>query len=1511
MSVKLNERHKNRKQNAKISDSKIQEAPPDIVDNIGVNTSIEAGNNSYDIKAVVDVKDTLNESDLFIVGDSEVETKGLIHHHINSMGVFYTSGIKNILLDVFKAVKDIYNERTETEEDKRIKRINSTVLFTKVQILKPTTTHFHSGRDVGLYPNAALQMDRTYAAKMMVDVSITATAYMKDGSAPIKREAKIENFKLCRIPIMVKSLPCNTYKTTKKSLYELGEDPSDEGGYFIVNGVEWAIDNIENVIFNKIRVFQTEGFGKEMYRAEFISKPGDAYQNQGYLVVKWLNDNRITCNIVKNKLRSVHIPFYVLFRLLGCATDKEIFSHILYSYDTPVGISIFNYLKQAYEAKYIAVPDARSVFKSDELLKLVVDELKSDDFKYLDLDEHPEQYQTAFNSIMNEIDTNLLPHIGLNASKRPLKARFLGLIIRKIFLAKLGILAKTDRDSYIDKRIYPAGASFAGPFKAYFNAAIIQKINRRFAKDFRYNSFSSVNLKDSFKNSIYGADFERLMVQSITSGTKAQLSIGKKRQIKNRLSTTLLARSNQLNTLAMLRQITTTAPDNASLSARANEMRRFHMTSLGFICDIHTPTGSRVGINKQLAMFASITQAFSSVIVKDMLSREPLIIPLNDIEDIDIEAKNLSNVYVNGDWIGCTEDSIKLVSKYRKLKRDLIPDPYISIYWENTQDEVYFWVDSGRMIRPLFIMYNNKRDPEMFPPNMRGKNVPFTQGIALSSEHIRLLYEKKITITDLLKAKVVEYVSPDEQTNYLICPNMDTLKEHMNNELYEYTHCDIPQAQFGITALTSPFGHHNQAVRVIYQGNQSRQTCGYFTMNWPVRCDKHVYLQYKNEYPLVKTAASRYLAPSGLNCVVAIMCNTGYNVEDSIIINKGAIDRGAYDGCKFIFYKVELEQKEEFKTPSIDNTMDIKTANYDKLVDGIIKKGSIVNKGDVLIGKLLQLNRGANDKYKYADKSVVYTENEQAVVHNIIRGTNEDDEQFIKVVLRKVRPVVVGDKFSVKGTSQVLTDHGWIKFEDLNIRECKIAALGYDGKLSYVVADGLSKYMYDGEMYAVYTKNIHIDATKNHKLYIDVGSGFRLERTYNVYTKKFRTKRWATYGGDSKLRVLENISIDEIARQVRENILTSLPDVVWSLDAKMSMELMGKILNNNKSLTASNISLINDLTRLTLHCGWTYHISCIRNTDNGNITGYTFTLDKENIEPMKEEYDSEYYYNYKGMVYCLEMPKTHQAVYFSRETPTSPACWTGNSSRHGQKGICALLMPDADMPRTKDGMAPFAIINPHALPSRMTIGQLIESLSGTRCAMGGSHLDATMFNKVDIDSISAELEQMGYHSDGYQYLYNGITGEMIHTKIYIGSVFYQRIQKFVKDQVYSACGGPRDIMTGQPLSGMSSKGGLRIGEMEVSALAASGMSRMLSEKFTSHSDGYKQNICRCGRPAVVNHVHGIYSCQHCGDMAHIGEVSTTQSSKLLFQEMDGMNVGVMRLPPPYTYQIRGGEKKEQ
>jgi DNA-directed RNA polymerase II subunit RPB2 len=231
------------------------------------------------------------------------------------------------------------------------------------------------------------------------------------------------------------------------------------------------------------------------------------------------------------------------------------------------------------------------------------------------------------------------------------------------------------------------------------------------------------------------------------------------------------------------------------------------------------------------------------------------------------------------------------------------------------------------------------------------------------------------------------------------------------------------------------------------------------------------------------------------------------------------------------------------------------------------------------------------------------------------------------------------------------------------------------------------------------------------------------------------------------------------------------------------------------------------------------------------------------------------------------------------------------SSRHGQKGTIGNIINEEDMPFTGEGLRPDIIINPHAIPSRMTIGQLKETLLGKVLVQLGLFGDGTSFEDLDIKDICKELQKNGYESNGEEVLYDGLTGEQINSNIFIGPAFYQRLKHMVNDKQHSRSIGPMVNLTRQPAEGRSRDGGLRFGEMERDAMVAHGASRFTKGRLYDASDAFKVNVCKkCGLIAAYNDKTHIHYCKTCENRTHFNLVHIPYSCKLLFQELMTMNI---------------------
>jgi hypothetical protein len=254
------------------------------------------------------------------------------------------------------------------------------------------------------------------------------------------------------------------------------------------------------------------------------------------------------------------------------------------------------------------------------------------------------------------------------------------------------------------------------------------------------------------------------------------------------------------------------------------------------------------------------------------------------------------------------------------------------------------------------------------------------------------------------------------------------------------------------------------------------------------------------------------------------------------------------------------------------------------------------------------------------------------------------------------------------------------------------------------------------------------------------------------------------------------------------------------------------------------------------------------------------------------------------------------------------------ASRAGQKGTVGIVVPECDMPFTSNGLRPDMVINPHAIPSRMTIGQLIECVMGKACAMMGGFGDCTAFvNKGSKVGVFGEaLVNVGFHSSGNDILYNGMSGEQMESEIFIGPTYYMRLKHMVKDKINYRALGPRTALTKQPVSGRANDGGLRIGEMERDSVASHGIVNFLTESMMERGDKYKFAVCNTtGLLAIYNPAKNLFlSPMADGPIKFVGSldgkdmnieniskygrsfsvVSVPYSFKLLIQELQTINV---------------------
>jgi DNA-directed RNA polymerase beta subunit len=981
--------------------------------------------------------DTPTIEELKILPKKIIESKGLLSHHIDDYNNLMNS-LNTIVTHYFSvSIPPTKNTRSSTDEDKLVAKWSVTVNFSDMIISLPTTSDIKTKNPVPLFPSSC-RADRlgNYTTSIKLSFTMTKIAYDSNGKIIKELKDEVKNYDITTLPNMVRSKYCNTYpmRDSPEALQAIKEDPRDKGGYFIMSGNEYYVMNSENIKFNIPYIYKsTNVVSKEKTWLELISKPGDSFENSHQLYIRLGKDNSITIEI-KALVDSLYIPFYMVFRMLGICIDKDIVDHILLSSDND---QTTLQIKSILDAAFVVQPDKRieslqwnydpdSIrLKIGELVRTESKRYKKDEILVMD----EELQHRLIADVLFKIDHLFLPHIGDNISSRITKCRYLGYLIKNLLLVNIGVLEQTNRDAYTNKRIHAAGITLAKAFKNQFNLGIVQKLKYELYKLFESTSFSNVKLINALQQ-VNKKALEKGLAKLITSSEET-ITMSRGITVQNRVSSQEVHRKNEINPIISARNIETPSI-TAKQTERAENMRHVQETHVGYVCPTASKdTGEKVGQTKEMSITCLITPSHNGITLatKTMIEEDKeLFIRLDNVTPNDIYKRGLTKVFINGNWIGMTDKPFLFVQKYREARRTGELDKYASICFDEQLDEIHVWLDHGRLIRPLIIMDNNFY--EIIDAEFQNKPVPkFIQTPRITKKHINDIKTGKIDFNYLIENGIMEYIAPEEQLNCYLAKNIDEAIAEKNNILNLFTHCEMPETIYGLSSLVGPFLNHNAPTRATYETNQIKQTCGWYSMGWPWRLDKIASYQVHCEHPLVRTLVNDITNPMGCNSIFAYLCWDGNGQEDSIIMNKSSIDMGMFY-VTFMDYNIStIELDEKIRIPSNDDTLDIKSrASYAKLnEDGFIEPGTHIISGDVIIPKLSAIQAttkaGTSSQYKYVDRSVIYKNDEPAIVDAFTKthlSTTADGKKFTYVKMLSELPVMVGDKFSTRSGNKAI-----------------------------------------------------------------------------------------------------------------------------------------------------------------------------------------------------------------------------------------------------------------------------------------------------------------------------------------------------------------------------------------------------------------------------------------------------------------------------------------------------------
>lgn len=1145
----------------------------------------------------------------------------LIRHQLESYNNFVSYQIQKTI-EMFNPVRIASEQDYDAKSGKYSLEIY--VTFENFHIYRPQI-HENNGATKLMFPQEARLRNFTYASAMTIDMNLKFMVRNGPNLENIQTFYKnLPKIHIGKLPIMLKSNICvlNQYKHVDNS--HTGECKFDAGGYFIINGSEKTVLGQERAAENRVYCFNvSKNNTKYTWMAEVKSVPDFKCisPKQINMMISSKN-NGFGCPLYLQLPRVKQpLPLFIVFRALGVLSDKDICEHILLDIDDEKN-------KELLKALQASIIESNTCMTKEDAIKYITSYVM---FTPINMDKETGIRKKA-EFTADILSNDLFPH----CTTVEQKIYFLGYTANMLLKTSFDLIKQDDRDSYLNKRVDLTGALLNNLFRNYFNK-LVKDMEKQVIKEINTGSWRST---DDYLNIINMTNIYKIIKSTtIENGIKRALSTGdfgiKHVNNSNKVGVAqVLNRLTYVSSLSHARRISTPVDKSGKLIPP----RKLHNTSWGFLCPAETPEGQSVGVVKNLSYMTHVTIHSNSGPLYDYVL--PNIIPVQNLTSREMYEK--TKVFINGAWVGISENPVELYQMLKEKKYMGIINVYTSVVFDYKFNEIRVCNDAGRLTRPLL--------------RVRDNNILIKKRIIDDIKSGKVGWNDLITNCSIGES-IIEYIDPEEQSWSMIAMKpTDLIETGDEKEMFKHTHCEIhPSTIFGVLASCIPFPEHNQSPRNTYQCAQAKQAMGVYVTNFDNRMDKTAYVLNTPARPLVDTRIMDMIKinkiPSGFNVVVAIMTHTGYNQEDSLLFNKGSIDRGLFQATIYHTEKDEDKQKingdEEIRCkPDPTKTKGMKFANYQKVNNrGVIPENTLVENRDVIISKVVPIKENRNDHtklIKYEDQSRIYRTDEETYIDKNYIDRNGDGYNFAKVRLRTVRKPVIGDKFS---------------------------------------------------------------------------------------------------------------------------------------------------------------------------------------------------------------------------------------------------------SRSGQKGTIGNIIPEEDMPFTASGIRPDIILNPHAIPSRMTIAHLKETIMTKVLVQLGLFGDGTSFGELEIHTICEELLRLGYESRGNELLYNGLTGEQHECSIFMGPIFYQRLKHMVNDKQHSRSIGPMVNLTRQPAEGRSRDGGLRFGEMERDAMISHGASRFTKGRMYDASDKYHVYSCnKCGMIATYNDEMHIHICRTCENRTDFSYVEIPYACKLLFQELMTMNI---------------------
>lgn len=1289
------------------------------------------------------------------------DCKEFINHQLTSYKQFITKDIGDIIKQ-FNTRKLYFNYDPAVNKHKTELHID----FLDYNI-GPPTIHENDGSYQQMTPMLARLRNLTYRAPLSINLKLTRIERCADESNDTPnldiediKEQYFNNIKFGQIPIMVKSHNCILNKKDGYNYVQKGECQYDYGGYFIISGNEKVIVSQERMAEGEPFVFNNQK------KSKCIEIEIRCVSDQHFSVVM---NNLIRLKFQDDTLEfdspsfKTPVPIFLLFKCLGIKTDKHMIQNIVWELgsgnekeDKFIKIIKNSFLTFKRNPKFDLGNDLR---KYQELLVTYLTFKGTNKEIKLNIDD-------KINYMEKILKQEVLPHLGPIFEK---KYKYLGKMIRQLLMVHLGKLPYDDRDSYQNKRVDTPGRLLASLFRQCFNK-LVKDIVKNLTKEIR----NSKGNKDIFKIITNDNMYKIVKPNIIEGGLKYALATGNwgvrsSGKGNAKVGTAqVLNRLNYQSYLSHLRRINS-PNDKKNSNGKIIKPRKLHGTIWGYICPIETPEGQPVGLVKNMAMCTKISYNCNSDMVKELIKSMGLV---NIYKCTYEDCYKYPLVLVNGNWIGIHKNGKEFIKQLRDARRNGKISIFTGIYWNYALNEIKIYTDAGRLLRPLLIVDDGK--------------------LSINSEDIDNLKKLKYNF------------------NYLLTPN-NYMPELKINSLFK----DINYSK-GIKE-----GENKKIVNKINKNlDELRDDKG--KMIW------------------TKSSIIEYIDTNETNNCLICMSSAELSKQHEPYVNQ--------------FTHCEIDPS--FVQGVVASVIPFPDRNQSpRNTYQCLKYDTPVLMADLTWKPICDIKVGEEVISFNPDPVHTYIERTK-VVNQYVRPTEK------KIYEMKLK--FGDDTITATEDHKFMTQYGWMEIRDMVIGVTQIlhinkVAIGHckEKDMLYHYENGrvLPYATYDVVESLTEVENCMIaDITTESDNHSFIADGFGVHNSamgkqgMGVYSANFQ-KRMDTlaYVLNTverplvKTKFSEFVNYDKLPAGL--NCMVAIcsytgynqEDSVILNQGSVDMGLFHATFyrtykDDEKKIQSSGreekfAKPDPDYTQNMKPCNYE------KLNENGFIRKNEFVTSDDviigKVLPLKNKMENNRQIyrdcstslkaNESGFIDSVYTDRNADGFRFVKiktRTPRIPSIGDKFSSRCGQKGTAGILYPREHMPYNKDGIAPDIIMNPHAIPSRMTIGQIMECLMGKAGAELGGHSDCTPFNDLTEEQIGDVLLNNGFNFTGDEVLYSGAEGTQMNVKVYMGPTYYQRLKHMVMDKIHSRASGPVVQLTRQPAEGRSRDGGLRLGEME-------------------------------------------------------------------------------------------------